>query len=51
LEDWNVKSRLAALEAEVFPSEQRTPEALATLMKADAEKWLPLIKELAINPQ
>jgi tripartite-type tricarboxylate transporter receptor subunit TctC len=51
LEDWNVKSRLAALEAEVFPSEQRTPEALATLMKADAEKWLPRIKELAINPQ
>jgi len=50
-EDGSVKTRLVALEAEVFPPEQQTPEALAVLMKADAEKWWPIIKELGIKAE
>ena len=32
-----------------FPREQQTPEALGALVKADAEKWWPLIKEFWIK--
>jgi Flp pilus assembly protein TadB len=41
-----VRSRLADLGEEVFPPEQQMPEALGALVKADAEKWWPIIKEL-----
>jgi len=34
-----VRSRLADLGLEIFPREQQTPEALGTLVKADAKKW------------
>jgi two-component sensor histidine kinase len=36
---------------EVFPREQQTPEALGKLVKADVEKWWPVIKELGIKVQ
>ena len=29
---------------EIFPREQQTPDALGALVKADAEKWWPIIK-------
>jgi tripartite-type tricarboxylate transporter receptor subunit TctC len=48
LADPAVRSRLADLGQEVFPPEQRTPEALAALVKADAEKWWPIIKAAGI---
>jgi len=38
-------------DAEVFPREQQTPEALGALVEADAEKWWPIIKELRIKAQ
>jgi tripartite-type tricarboxylate transporter receptor subunit TctC len=44
-----VRSRLALLGSQVFPREQQTPEALGALVKADAEKWWPIIKELGIK--
>jgi hypothetical protein len=34
---------------EVFPREQQTPEALGALVKADAEKWWPIIEEFGIK--
>jgi hypothetical protein len=34
---------------EVFARERQTPEALAALQKADAEKWWPIIKEFGIK--
>jgi hypothetical protein len=34
---------------EIFPRERQTPEALGALVKADAEKWWPIIKELGIQ--
>jgi tripartite-type tricarboxylate transporter receptor subunit TctC len=46
LADPAVRSRLADFGGEVFPPEQQTPEALGALVKADAEKWWPIIKEL-----
>ena len=49
LADPAVRSRLADLGYEVLPPEQQTPEALGALVKADAEKWWPIIKELGIK--
>jgi tripartite-type tricarboxylate transporter receptor subunit TctC len=51
LADPAVRSRFAALGWEIFPREQQTPEALGALVKADAEKWWPIIKELGIKPE
>ena len=44
-----VRTRLADLGIEVFPREQQTPEALDALVKADAQKWWPIIKESGIK--
>jgi tripartite-type tricarboxylate transporter receptor subunit TctC len=51
LADPAVSSRLADLGLEIFPREQQTPEALGALVKADAEKWWPIIKELGIKAE
>jgi hypothetical protein len=51
LADPAVRSRLADLGMEIFPREQQTPEALGGLVKADAEKWWPVIKELGIKAE
>jgi hypothetical protein len=44
-----VRSRLVELGYEIFPRERQTPEALGGLVKADAEKWWPIIKEFGIK--
>jgi tripartite-type tricarboxylate transporter receptor subunit TctC len=49
LADPAVRSRLAELGYEGFPRERQTPEALGALVKADAEKWWPIIKQLGIK--
>ena len=37
---------------ESFPREQQTPEALgAAMVKADAAKWWPIIKQFAIKAE
>jgi tripartite-type tricarboxylate transporter receptor subunit TctC len=46
-----VQSRLANLGGEIFPTERQTPEAVDALVKADAEKWWPLIKEFGIKAE
>ena len=51
LADPAVRSRLAALGMEIFPREQQTPEALGALVKADAEKWWPVIKASGIRAE
>jgi tripartite-type tricarboxylate transporter receptor subunit TctC len=51
LADPAVRSRLIDLGAEIFPREQQMPEALGALVKADAKKWWPVIKELGINAE
>jgi tripartite-type tricarboxylate transporter receptor subunit TctC len=47
--DPEVRSRLGGLGMEIFPRERQTPEALAALVKADAEKWWPVMKEFGIK--
>jgi len=49
LADPAVRSRLVELGYEIFPRELQTPEALG--VKADAEKWWPIIKKLGIKPE
>jgi tripartite-type tricarboxylate transporter receptor subunit TctC len=49
LADPAVRARLVEFGGEIFPRGQQTPEALGALVKADAEKWWPIIKELGIR--
>jgi hypothetical protein len=46
-----VRSRFVDTGLEIFPRERQTPEALAMVLKADAEKWLSLIKVLGAKPE
>jgi tripartite-type tricarboxylate transporter receptor subunit TctC len=43
--------RLADFEFEAFPREKQTPEALSAMQKADAQKWLPLMREFGIRAE
>jgi len=49
LDDPAVRSRFIALGLEIFPRERQTPEALGALVKADAAKWWPIIRESGIK--
>jgi tripartite-type tricarboxylate transporter receptor subunit TctC len=51
LADSAVRSRIVDLGFDVFPRERQTPEALGALVKADAEKWWPIIKESGIKAE
>jgi hypothetical protein len=51
LADPALAARLVALGFETFPPEQQTPEALGALVKADAAKWWPIIKEFGIKAE
>jgi len=43
--------RLGDFAMEIFPRERQTPEALAALVKADAERWWAIMKELGIKAE
>ena len=49
LADAAVRSRLADIGIETFPRDQQTPEALGARVKADAERWWPIIKGFGIK--
>jgi tripartite-type tricarboxylate transporter receptor subunit TctC len=49
LDDPEVRQRLVDLAQEIPPHQQRTPEALRTLQKAEIEKWWPIIKAASIK--
>ena len=51
LADPAVRSRFVELGFGVFPRDKQTPEALGAEMKADAEKWWPIIKELGLKAE
>ena len=51
LADRAVQSRLVDLGLDIFPHEKQTPEALGALVKADAAKWWPIIKEFGIKAE
>jgi tripartite-type tricarboxylate transporter receptor subunit TctC len=46
-----VRSRLVDLGYETIPHERQTPEALASLQRAHAEKWWPIIKEVGLKAE
>jgi tripartite-type tricarboxylate transporter receptor subunit TctC len=46
-----VHARITDLGLEIFPRERQTPEALGALVKADVEKWWPIVKEFGIRAQ
>jgi tripartite-type tricarboxylate transporter receptor subunit TctC len=49
LADPALRSQFHDLGFEVFPRERQTPEALGAVVKADAAKWWPIIKEAGIR--
>jgi len=51
LADPAVRSRLAELGYDAFPRERQTPQALAAMQNAGAEKWWPIIKELGLKAE
>jgi tripartite-type tricarboxylate transporter receptor subunit TctC len=51
LADPKVRTRLGEFGNEIFPHDQQRPENLGALVKADAEKWWPLIKEFGIGAE
>ena len=51
LADPALRSRLVELGFEIFPAGQQTPETLGAVVKADVEKWWPLIKEFGIKAE
>jgi tripartite-type tricarboxylate transporter receptor subunit TctC len=51
LADPTARSRLADFGFQIFPRAQQTPEALGALVKADAAKWWPIIKQLGIKAE
>jgi len=51
LADPAVRARVLEFGAEIVPLDQQTPVALGALVKADAAKWWPIIKELGIKAE
>ena len=49
LDDPAVRARLIEPGYQIFPRERQTPEALAAMVKADAERWWPVIRELRLK--
>jgi len=45
LKDENVRKRFSELGAVTFPADKQTPQALQAHLKAEIEKWAPLIKK------
>ncbi|MEW6451411.1 MAG: tripartite tricarboxylate transporter substrate-binding protein [Pseudomonadota bacterium] len=51
LADPAVQSRLSAAGQQIPPRDQQTPEALGALVKADIDKWWPIIKAAGIKAE
>jgi len=49
LGDPAVRAKLAEQSYEVGPREEQTPEYLGTFLKAETEKWWPIIKAAGIK--
>jgi tripartite-type tricarboxylate transporter receptor subunit TctC len=51
LADPETRQRLIDLAQDIYPPEQRTPEALHDFQKAEIEKWWPIIKAAGIKAE
>jgi tripartite-type tricarboxylate transporter receptor subunit TctC len=48
LKDQSVRQRFTELGAETYPPERATPAALQQHLKAEIDKWTPLIKKAGV---
>jgi tripartite-type tricarboxylate transporter receptor subunit TctC len=46
-----VRSRIQEFGSEIFPRDQQTPERLAAMQKAGAERWWPIMKAAGIKAE
>jgi tripartite-type tricarboxylate transporter receptor subunit TctC len=51
LADPNVSKRLSDIGHDPFPSEQRTPQALAAYHKAEIDRWWPIVRASGLKAQ
>ena len=51
LADPETRQRLTDLAQDIYPPEQRTPEALHAFQKAEVDKWWPIIKAAGIKAE
>jgi tripartite-type tricarboxylate transporter receptor subunit TctC len=51
LDDPNIKQKLVDFSQDIFPAEQRTPDALRAYHKAEIGKWWPIIKAAGIKAE
>jgi len=51
LADSKVQQRLSDLGMNIYPRFQQTSEFLRAMVKADVEKWWPIIKAANIKPE
>jgi tripartite-type tricarboxylate transporter receptor subunit TctC len=49
LADAAVRQRLESIGMGIFPPSEQTPKSLALLVRADIEKWWPIVKAAGIN--
>ncbi|SPA56242.1 tripartite tricarboxylate transporter substrate-binding protein [Cupriavidus taiwanensis] len=49
LKDPTVIKKLDGLGAEIVPVDKQTPEGLRTLLKAESDKWQPLLKSMKVE--
>jgi tripartite-type tricarboxylate transporter receptor subunit TctC len=47
----HLQKRLAELGVEIPPAEGRSPEALATLVRTEIDKWVPVIRKVGVSGQ
>jgi tripartite-type tricarboxylate transporter receptor subunit TctC len=48
MSDPEIEKRFAEIGADLPPPDQRSPEALAQLVNAEVDKWVPLVKEAGV---
>jgi tripartite-type tricarboxylate transporter receptor subunit TctC len=51
LADSKVQQRLSDLGMNIYPRFQQTPEFMRTMVKADVERWYPIINAAGIKPE
>ncbi len=51
LADAKVRQRLIDMGQDITAREERTPQALGALQRADMKRWSPIIKMAVVNPE
>jgi tripartite-type tricarboxylate transporter receptor subunit TctC len=51
LADPAIRIRVAGIGQEIYPADQQSPDALATLQKSELARWTPIIQAAGIKPE